>query len=144
MFDMFDLFISSHPHIVISFLCTCFYPCIPASSYPQIRMCLLLTSHPHILISLGSCTPGACWCSRILTSSYLYVHVLWVLVGILTSSHPHILRFQCSYLFRKLKSDKNNGSNKKIQLLWKQIMALTNIYQNSTFITKIIWTHTKL
>ena len=136
------LLLSLHPCIVISsdsyvlaFNLTSSHPHILRLMY---SVCMLVSSHPHIFISLRSCTPGACWCSRILTSSYLYVHVLWVLVGILTSSHPHILRFQCSYLFRKLKSDKNNGSNKKIQLLWKQIMALTNIYQNSTFITKII------
>ena len=148
--------VSSHPYILIS-SGSCARTCIPASSYTQIRMCLLLTSyvlfvlagtlafsHPHILtfmysgcllvsshhdilISLRSCTPVACWYPRILTSSYLYVHELWVLVGFLSSSHPRILRFQCSYLFRKLKSDKNNDSKKKPELLWKQIMALTNI-----------------
>ena len=55
--------------------------------------CLLVSSHPHILISLGSSTLSACWYSCILTSSYPYVHVLWVFVNILASSHPHILRF---------------------------------------------------
>ena len=154
MLDMFDLFISLHPHILISlgscalacscvlacilaslhpyilmFVCTCLYvsshsyilissgSCaltyIPASSYPQVPMCLLLSSCPRILISLGWCTLGAGWYSRILTSRYFYVRVLWVLVGILTHSHPHILRFQCSYLFGKLKSDKTNVSNIK-------------------------------
>ena len=164
MFDMFDLFISLHPHILMSlgscalacilaslypyvrvYLLASLRPCIlaslhpyvcvymlvsshsyilislgscaltyiPASSYPQVPMCLLLSSCPRILISLGWCTLGAGWYSRILTSRYFYVRVLWVLVGILTHSHPHILRFQGSYLFGKLKSDKTNVSNIK-------------------------------
>ena len=142
----------SYPYILM-FVCACLYPRILtsahpqvhvpslASPYPQICVCLLVTLHfhtlrfmysgclqssqPHILISLCSCTPGACWFPRILTSSYPYVHVLWVLVGILASTHPHMLKFQCLSLFRKLESDKsmvltkktafmetNNGSNK--------------------------------
>ena len=80
--------VSSHPYILI---CSgsCSRACIPASSYTQIPMCLLLTSYPHILLSLGSCTLCARWYPRILTSSYPYVHVLRVLVGILASWHPH-------------------------------------------------------
>ena len=186
-FDMFDLFISSHPHI-LRFLCTCLYPCIlaslypyvrvyllvsshpyifihpgssaltciPASSYPQVCVCLLVISYPHILLSLGSCTLCACWYLRILASSYPQVHVLRVLDGILAfshptssypqvhvlrmligilasshhhilrfiysgcllvSSHPQILRFQCSYFFRKLESDKNNFSNENTSFM---------------------------
>ena len=134
------LLVSSHPYIRTS-SGSCTFTCILASSYPQICVCLLVTLHfhtlrfmnsgclqssqPHILISLCSCTPGACWFPRILTSSYPYVHVLWVLVGILASTHPHMLKFQCLSLFRKLESDKSMVLTKK-RLLWKQIMALTN------------------
>ena len=50
--------------------------CIPASSYPQVRVCLLVSLHPHILISSGS----------------------YVLTCILASVHPHILRFICACL----------------------------------------------
>ena len=135
------LLVFSHPYILISSGSSTLTR-ILASSYPQVCVCLFETSYPRILLSLGSCTLCACWYPCILTSSYPYVHVLLVLSGILASSHPyiltfmysgcllvsshpHILRFQCSNLFRKLKSDKNNGSNKK-KPLWKQIMALTN------------------
>ena len=117
---MFDLFISSHPHILISLyplyprilisLCSSVIACVltslhpdilrficshlhPASSYPQVRVCLLVTSHPHIILSSGSCIWCACWYPHILTSSYPYVCVLRLLVGTLTSSHPHILMF---------------------------------------------------
>ena len=134
--------VSSHPHVLIS-LCSCtpgafWYPCILTFSYPQVRVCLHVTLYPHILLSLGSCTlcacwyshilislcsctpgagwyprilislglctPSACWYPRILTSSYIlrFMHSGCLLV----SSHPHILRFLCSYLCRKLESDK--------------------------------------
>ena len=70
MFDVFDLFISSYPYILIS-LCLCVLPCIshpyilissgsyalayiPASSYTQFRVCLLAFLHPHVIISSGS------------------------------------------------------------------------------------------
>ena len=70
--------VSLYPYILISSgSCTLVY--IPAGSYPQVRMRLLVTSYPHILISLRSCTLCA--------------------VGILTSSHPHILRFMYSGWF---------------------------------------------
>ena len=126
MFDIFDWFISSHPHIPVSlgscalacilqssrphtllFVCTCLYPRILTSSYLQVHMPLLESLHLHILrfISVSLYT-------RILLSSYPQIHVcllvslhphifisssLCVLVGILTSSHPSILRFMCAY-----------------------------------------------
>ena len=124
MFDMLELFISSHPHIlrfctlacilasshpyILMFVCTCLYPRILtssgsstltrilASSYPQVCVCLFETSYPRILLSLGSCTLCACWYPCILTSSYPYVHVLRVLGGILASSHPYIFTFMYS------------------------------------------------
>ena len=137
MFDMFDLFISSHPHIVISFLCTCFYPCIPASSYPQIRMCLLLTSHPHILISLGSCTLCACWYPRILTFSYPYVHVLQVLVGVLASWHPHIFTFMysgCSLVSSHLRILISSDSSVRTCLgNWNQIKTMVLTKKSSFY-----------
>ena len=105
---------SSQPHIVISLgSCTpiaCWYPHILISLGPCTPGAC---GYPSILISLGSCTPDTRWFSRILTSSYPYVHVLWVLVGILASTHPHMLRFQCLYLFRKLESDKSMVLTKK-------------------------------
>ena len=115
MFDMFHLFISSHPLIFISalmFVCTCLllssHPyiikssgsyalaCIPASSYPQVGVCSLVTSYPHILLSLSSSILCACWYPCILTLRYRSCHVLRVLVDILASSHPHILMFMYS------------------------------------------------
>ena len=75
-----DILASSHPHIL---------------RFMYYR-CLLISSHNHILISLGSCTLVACWYPRILTSLYLQVHVLWVLVNIFASSRRHILRFMYS------------------------------------------------
>ena len=102
MFEMFELLISSHPHILISsvscvlactltsshpyilvFMCTCLYPtslhthilrfmcrrlhpCILLSSDSRVLACNLAS---HILISLDSCSPGAFWYPRILTSS---------------------------------------------------------------------------
>ena len=88
---------------------TCSIACILASSYPQFHVHVLVSLHSYILIFLGSYTLGTCWYPRILTSSYpqvyvclfvtlypssyLQVHVLCVLVGILASSHPHILKF---------------------------------------------------
>ena len=66
MFDIFDWFISWHPHIFISlgscvlaYILASLHPrifrliyrvCIPASSYPQVRVCLLVSLHPHILV----------------------------------------------------------------------------------------------
>ena len=106
---------SLHPHI-LWFMCPHLHPCIIISSGLCMLTCnlvsshslilsfmysvyLLVSSHYHILISLGSCTLGACWYPRIITSSYPQVHVLWVLVGIPASSHPHILRFIVSGCF---------------------------------------------
>ena len=72
---------SSHPHILI-FVCACLYlailislypyvhvlACTPPSSYPQVRMCLLVTSYRHILLFSDLCTLCACWYPCILTS----------------------------------------------------------------------------
>ena len=76
MFDIFDLFTSSHPHILIS-LGSCALVCILASSYP------------HILRLV-------CTCLRlsILTSSYLQVYM-----PLPASLHPHILTFVCACLY---------------------------------------------
>ena len=67
MFVIFDLFISSHPHILISLgsytlarilassdpdilrcKCACWYPHILTSSYPQFYICLLGCSHLQV------------------------------------------------------------------------------------------------
>ena len=120
--------------------------------------CLLVSSHPHILISLRSCILGACWYLRILTSSYPYVHVLWVLASILASSHPQV---PVSYLFRKLESDKimvltkkpalyGNKSwllqifNKMVHLWWKLIPScevITTAAGNLTVILSSSYFH---
>ena len=70
MVDIFDLFISSHPHIFISLG---FYAlaCIRASLYPQIFSFICPCWHPCILISIGSC----------------------VLACIFASLHPRVLKF---------------------------------------------------
>ena len=103
------LLVSSHLYIFISSV-SCALAYIPASSYPQVHIWLLVnlvSSHPpilrlmysvyvlvsvhfHILISLSPCNLGACWCwyPRILTSSY--PHVPWF---VFASSHPHIFSF---------------------------------------------------
>ena len=163
MFDVFDLFISSHPHILIllgscalacilasshpyilMFVCTCLYPRIFTSSCAQVHVPSLASLHlissgscvlacnlyPHILLPLGLCALCACWYPRILTSSYLQVHVIQVLVGILASSHPHILRFQGSHLFRKLESDKTTVLTKN-----PAFMETDNGFNN--FLTKL-------
>ena len=72
MFDIFDLFISLYPHILI-FLGSC------------ALTCTLACSHHYILMFV--CT---CLYPRILTSSYLQVHV-----PSLALLHLHILRFVC-------------------------------------------------
>ena len=96
-----------HPHI-LRFMCPHLHSCILISSGSCVlacnlvsshvflfrliySVCLMLSLHTHILLSLGSCTPGACWYPCILKSSYPYIHVLWVLVGIFAPSHT--LRF---------------------------------------------------
>ena len=103
------IFAFLHPYI-LRFMCPHLHPCILISSGSYVLASIIVSSHPHILRVMYS---GCLLISRILTSRYLYVRVLWVLVGILTHSHLHILRFQCSYLFGKLKSDKTNVSNTK-------------------------------
>ena len=103
---------SLHPHI-LWFMCSHLHPCIIISSGSCMLTCnlvsshslilsfmysvyLLVSSHYHILISLGSCTLGACWYPRILTSSYSQVHCLRVLLGIPGSLYSHILNFMHS------------------------------------------------
>ena len=128
MFDMFDLFISSHPHIIslgsctltcilasshpyiLMFVCTCLYPRILTSSYPQVHVHSLASLHPHILRFVCACLYPC-----ILTSSYpqvyvcllvyLYPHILislglCALVGILTSSYlqVYVCSLVCSHL----------------------------------------------
>ena len=101
-FDMFDLFISSHPHI-LRFLCTCLYPCILASLYPYVRVYLLVSSHPHILrfmcLHLHPCiliSSGLCVLACILVSSYPLILRLMYCGYVLVSSHPHILIGSCT------------------------------------------------
>ena len=89
--------------------CTCAIVCILSFFYPQVRVRASILSslhyhyifrficpclHPCILIFLGLCVL-AC---NLVSSHPLYsqVHVLCVLVGILASLHPHILRFMYS------------------------------------------------
>ena len=114
MFDMFDLFISSDLHILITLgsshpyifmpVCTYFYPCILTSSYPQVHIPslasqhlifsgLLVTSYHHTLLSLGSCTLCACWYPSILTSSHPHIFTFMYSGCLLASSYPHILTF---------------------------------------------------
>ena len=106
------LLVSSHPYALIS-SGSYALACIPASHYPKVHVCLLVslhpyililhpyiihvclfvTLHPHILISSGSCV--------------LHSHILisWgscMLACILTSSHPHILRFMCTCWYPRI------------------------------------------
>ena len=111
MFDMFDLFTSLHPHILIP-LGACALACILVSSYSYILTFMCTCLNPRILSSSifrFTCTH---LCPRILISSSscvlacnLYPHILsslglcwYMLVGILGSSHPHIyalMYFEC-------------------------------------------------
>ena len=107
MFDMFDLLISSHPHI-LRFLCSHLYPLILASSCPYVHVYVLVSSHSYILISSGSCAlvciPGfSCPQVYVCLLITLYPHILvslgsctHMLVGILAFLHPHLLRFMYS------------------------------------------------
>ena len=91
MFDMLDLFISSHLYILMV-VCTC----------------LLLYSHPYILISLGayaltrSLHPHilslvcACLYPHVLTSSYPVLRLMYS-VCLLVTSDPHILILRFMY-----------------------------------------------
>ena len=120
------------PRILTSWYCQVHVPLL--GSLPPHILRLLVTLYPHMLLSLGSCTLCACWYPRILTSSYPYicscildvcwypriltssypcVHVVWALANILTSSHFHILRLQCLYLFGELESDKTTVLTKR-------------------------------
>ena len=102
MFDMFDLVISSHPHILIS-LGICTLACILASSHPYIFMfecpclyrCILTSSilrfmcprlHPCIFIFLVSCVLA----SNLLSSHPLILGLVYSMC-LLVSSHPHLL-----------------------------------------------------
>ena len=85
MFDIFDLFISSHPHI-LGILGSCLYLPILAPSYPYVCVYLLVSSHslhPHIFTFICHCLHP---CIVISSCSC-------VLACILASSHPHILKF---------------------------------------------------
>ena len=105
MFDMFDLFISLHPHILMS-LGSCALACILASLYPYVRVYLLASLRPCILTSL-------CLCVHACIFAFLHPYILrfmcphlhpcilissgsYVLASILVSSHPHILRVMYS------------------------------------------------
>ena len=93
MFVIFDLFISSHPDILIS-LGSCALACILASWHSHILMFVCTCLYPHVLTS--SYLQFICPCLHpcILISSGLLV-----LACILTSSHPYILRFICVSLY---------------------------------------------
>ena len=82
MFDMFD---SSHPHILIS-LWSCVFACILASLHPRILRFMCPRLHPCILISSGSCVLA---CN--LVSSRPPILRLMYSVCLLVSVHPHIL-----------------------------------------------------
>ena len=108
MFDIFNLFISSHSHIFI-FLGSCALACILASSYLYVRVYLLVSSHPYILISSGSyalaCIPASSYSQvRVCLLVSFHPHILissgsYVLASILASLHPHILRLMCACLY---------------------------------------------
>ena len=85
MFNMFDLVISSHPHIP-RYLYTCLYPCIVTSLHLCVRVYLLVSLHPCILISLGSCVLA----SNLVLSHPLILGLVYF-VCLLVSSHPHVL-----------------------------------------------------
>ena len=59
MFDWFYLFMSSHPHILVS-LCSCVLACILTSLHPHAHVWLLVSLHPHILISSGFFVLAVC------------------------------------------------------------------------------------
>ena len=80
MFYIFELFISSHPDILM-FVYTCLYPRILTSLYLQVHTPLLPYLHPHMLRFMCDCLYPC-----ILTCSYPQVHVC-----LLVSSNPHIL-----------------------------------------------------
>ena len=109
MFNMFDLFVSSQPHLLIlislgsyalanilaslhhhilmlAFICL--YPCILTSSYRQVHC---PSFHLCTLTSLGSC---ALACN--LVSSHPFILTLMYSICLLISSHPHILNPNCS------------------------------------------------
>ena len=105
MFDMFDLFLSPHPHILRS----CALACILASSHPYIHMfvctCLYprIFIHPHTLrfmcphlhpCTLASSDSRVFACN--LLSSYPLILRIMYSVRLLVSSHPHILISLCS------------------------------------------------
>ena len=116
MFDLFDLFISSQPHIlrllcpclylrflashILMFVCTCLYPLILTSSYLQLHMLLLASLHPHILKFVCACLypcilpslyPQVCACLLVPLHAHIVVSSgSFVLACILAWSHPYI------------------------------------------------------
>ena len=116
MFDLFDLFISSQPHIlrllcpclylrflashILMFVCTCLYPLILTSSYLQLHMLLLASLHPHILKFVCACLypcilpslyPQVCACLLVsLHPDILISSDSYLLASILASSYPQV------------------------------------------------------
>ena len=77
---------------------SCVYARIFGSSYPEVPVRLLVSSHPHILIPSGSCVLVEIHISLHLQTLRLFIHTLYVLVGILASSNPYVQRFMCACL----------------------------------------------
>ena len=116
VFDLFDLFISSQPHIlrllcpclylrflashILMFVCTCLYPLILTSSYLQLHMLLLASLHPHILKFVCACLypcilpslyPQVCACLLVsLHPDILISSDSYLLASILASSYPQV------------------------------------------------------
>ena len=115
MFVIFDLFISSHPHILM-FVCTCLYPRILTSSYLQIHMPLLTSLQPHILrfvyaflypsILTSSCPHTQVYMCQLVSSHPCILIssgscVLALYSCILTASYPHVTT-RVVFLYRVL------------------------------------------
>ena len=109
MFDMFDLFVSSQPHLLIlislgsyalanilaslhhHILMLAFSSCILASLHPHIVRYMCPSFHLCTLISLGSRVLA---CN--LVSSHPFILTLMYSTCLLVSLHPHILNPNCS------------------------------------------------
>ena len=89
-YDIFDWFISTHPHILIS-LGSCALACILASSFSYVCVYLFVSSHPYILVSSGG----------VKSRNNLHVWYIW-LVNILAFSDPYILKFLCIVLYPRI------------------------------------------
>ena len=123
MFDMIDLFVTLHPHILRA-LCTCLYPDILITSWSCALSCILESWHPHSISFMCPClhpwlltSSASCVLVCNLASSLPLILRLMYSVCLLVSSHPHILIFSGSSVHTCLgnwNQIKNNGSNHKM------------------------------